>query len=54
MVVHLVGLAVGGALYERAWGLGLAILIITGPLQWIAVIIANDAPRRSRRPGRDP
>lgn len=53
MGVHIVGLAGGGALYERAWGLGLAILIITGPLQWIAVIIANDAPRRSRRPGRN-
>jgi nucleotide-binding universal stress UspA family protein len=46
MVIHLVGLAVGGALYESAWELGLAILIIIGPLQWVAVIIANDAPRR--------
>jgi hypothetical protein len=46
MVVHIVGLAVGGSLYERAWGLGLAIIVITGPLQWVAVIIANGAPRR--------
>jgi hypothetical protein len=52
MVIHLVGLAVGGSLYESAWGLGLAILIITGPLQWVAVIIANDAPRRRRSPPR--
>jgi len=49
MAIHLVGLAVGGALYERAWGLGLAILIITGPLPWVAVILANGAPRRWRR-----
>ncbi len=52
MVVHIVGLAVGGSLYSSAWGLGLAILIVTGPLQWVAVIIANDRPRLARRAGR--
>ena len=52
MAIHLVGLAVGGALYEQAWGLGLAILIITGPLPWVAVILANAAPRRRLRSNR--
>lgn len=49
MAIHLVGLAVGGSLYDSAWGLGLAILIVTGPLQWVAVILANGAPRRRSR-----
>ena len=49
MVIHLVGLAVGGSLYNSAWDLGLAILIVTGPLQWVAVILANGAPRRRPR-----
>lgn len=49
MAVHLLGLAVGGALYQQAWGLGLAILIVTGPLQWVAVILANDTRRRRER-----
>ncbi|HEY1967181.1 MAG TPA: DUF3099 domain-containing protein [Pseudonocardia sp.] len=41
MTVHLVGLAVGGSLYHTAWLLGLIIIIVTGPLQWIAVLLAN-------------
>jgi uncharacterized membrane protein YhiD involved in acid resistance len=49
MTIHLVGLAVGGALYQEAWGLGLAILIVTGPLQWVAVVLANDSRRRRER-----
>lgn len=50
MTIHLLGLAVGGALYQEAWGLGLAILIVTGPLQWVAVVLANDSRgRRERR-----
>jgi len=46
MTVHLVGFAVGASLYERAWLAGLIILIVTGPLQWVAVVLANAAPRR--------
>lgn len=45
MAIHIVGFAVGGALYERAWLTGLIIIIVTGPLQWVAVLIANAAPR---------
>lgn len=48
MGIHLVGFAVGGALYFTAWWAGLIIIIVTGPLQWIAVILANAAPRRRR------
>jgi hypothetical protein len=51
MTIHLVGFAVGASLYEVAWWAGLVILIVTGPLQWIAVVIANAAPR-SRCPDR--
>ena len=55
MAIHLVGFAVGGSLYERAWLTGLIIIIVTGPLQWVAVLIANAAPRvRSSRHGRTP
>ncbi|WP_051580970.1 DUF3099 domain-containing protein [Pseudonocardia acaciae] len=53
MGIHLVGFAVGGALYYTAWWAGLIIIIVTGPLQWIAVILANAAPRR-RRPRTPP
>jgi Protein of unknown function (DUF3099) len=49
MIVHIAGLAVGGALYMQAWVLGLVILILTAPLPWIAVVLANDSPR-PRRP----
>ncbi|HZZ46181.1 MAG TPA: DUF3099 domain-containing protein [Pseudonocardia sp.] len=49
MAIHLVGFAVGGALYEKAWLTGLIIIIVTGPLQWVAVILANAAPRRRSR-----
>jgi hypothetical protein len=49
MAIHLVGFAVGGSLYARAWWTGLIIIIATGPLQWIAVLLANAAPRRARR-----
>ena len=49
MVVHIVGFALSGVLYYTAWWLGLVVLIVTTPLPWIAVIVAND---RSRRPTR--
>jgi DUF3099 family protein len=53
MTIHLVGFAVGGALYFTAWWAGLVIIIVTGPLQWIAVIVANAAPRHRRRQARE-
>jgi hypothetical protein len=46
MAIHIIGFAVGGSLYARAWWTGLIIIIVTGPLQWIAVLLANAAPRR--------
>jgi fatty acid desaturase len=51
MVVHIVGFALSGVLYYTAWWLGLVVLIVTTPLPWIAVVIANDRGRRRR--GRD-
>jgi hypothetical protein len=48
MTIHLVGFAVGASLYETAWLAGLIIIIVTGPLQWVAVLIANAAPRHHR------
>ncbi|HEY2207508.1 MAG TPA: DUF3099 domain-containing protein [Pseudonocardia sp.] len=54
MAIHLVGFAVGGALYERAWWTGLIIIIVTGPLQWVAVLIANAASPRPRPASRVP
>jgi hypothetical protein len=45
MAIHIIGFAVGGALYARAWWTGLIIIIVTGPLQWVAVLLANAAPR---------
>jgi len=50
MTVHILGFAVGGALYSRAWLAGLIIIIVTGPLQWIAVLLANAAPKIRHRP----
>jgi hypothetical protein len=49
MAIHIIGFAVGGSLYSRAWLAGLIIIIVTGPLQWIAVLLANAAPKISRR-----
>lgn len=54
MAIHIIGFAVGGALYARAWWTGLIIIIVTGPLQWIAVLLANAAPRRRRGSRRTP
>jgi len=51
MVVHIVGFALSGVLYYTAWWAGLVVLIVTTPLPWIAVVIANDRSRR--RPGPD-
>jgi hypothetical protein len=54
MAIHIIGFAVGGSLYARAWWTGLIIIIVTGPLQWIAVLLANAAPRRPRPPNPPP
>jgi hypothetical protein len=56
MAIHIIGFAVGGSLYSRAWLAGLIIIIVTGPLQWIAVLLANAAPKIYRRtqPAPDP
>lgn len=53
MIIHIVGFAVGGALYEVAREIGLVLLLLTIPLPWIAVVLANDdgplSPRTLRR-----
>jgi fatty acid desaturase len=46
MLVHIAGFALAGLLYERAWWVGLVLIIATGTLPWIAVVLANDSPRR--------
>lgn len=52
MAIHLIGFALGGVLYYDAWWLGLALLIITTPLPWVAVILANSPSRPFRRASR--
>jgi hypothetical protein len=49
MAVHIAGFALAGALYFLVgWRLGLALLIATGLLPWIAVVAANDrSPARA-------
>lgn len=46
MAVHLAMFALSGVLYYTAWWLGLVMLIVTTPLPWIAVVLANDRGRR--------
>lgn len=41
MVVHIVGFTIAGLL-AHIWWLALAIVCVTGPLPWVAVVIAND------------
>ncbi|MFC5994802.1 DUF3099 domain-containing protein [Pseudonocardia hispaniensis] len=48
MAVHLLGLLIGAVLYFQAPWAGLAILIVTGPLPWVAVVLANERSRRRR------
>lgn len=51
MLVHLVGFAASYPLYLwRPWA-GAVMVLLTGLLPWVAVIIANGAPRRTRRRG---
>lgn len=53
MVVHLSGLILAGLL-AHYWLLALAIVALTGPLPWVAVVLANSprfgAPTRARVP----
>jgi fatty acid desaturase len=49
MAVHIVGFALSGVLYYEAWWLGLVVLLLTTPLPWIAVIIANAPTRRQAK-----
>jgi hypothetical protein len=52
MVIHVSGFALAGAL-AHIWWLALGIVALTGPLPWVAVVIANDRPPRNRtRPAR--
>ena len=46
MVIHLGGFALAGVL-AHIWWLALALVALTGPLPWVAVVLAND--RRSTR-----
>ncbi|MFC4942496.1 DUF3099 domain-containing protein [Pseudonocardia sp. GCM10023141] len=47
MVIHIVGFAVAGVLYYVAWWLGLVLIILTTPVPWIAVVLANSPSRRT-------
>ena len=49
MAVHLISFALAGALYYYAWRLGLVLLVITTPLPWVAVVLANTPSRPPRR-----
>lgn len=48
MIIHISGFALAGAL-AHIWWLALGIVAVTGPLPWVAVVIANDRPPKSRR-----
>jgi len=49
MTLHLLGFALAGVLYYYAWWLGLVLLVITTPLPWVAVVLANSPSRPSRQ-----
>lgn len=50
MVIHVTGFALAGVL-AHIWWLALGLVALTGPLPWVAVVLANDrrAPRRQQR-----
>jgi Protein of unknown function (DUF3099) len=55
MVVHIVGFALSYPLYLWQWWAGALAVLLTGLLPWVAVLLANDRPRRERRdPARVP
>jgi hypothetical protein len=49
MAVHLISFALAGVLYYYAWWLGLILLVVTTPLPWVAVVLANTPSRPPRR-----
>lgn len=54
MVLHLVGF-VAAALLVHIWWLAVLLVVVTGPLPWVAVVVANDRTAvRGRAPGRPP
>jgi uncharacterized protein (DUF58 family) len=46
MVVHIVGFGLSYPLYLWQWWAGVAVVLLTGLLPWVAVLRANAAPRR--------
>jgi Protein of unknown function (DUF3099) len=53
MLVHLVGFGVSYPLYLWQPWAGAVMVLLTGLLPWVAVIVANGAPRKlTRRPPR--
>ena len=53
MIVHLVGFTVAGLL-AHIWWLAIALIALTGPLPWVAVVIANDSLSNRQRQRRKP
>lgn len=51
MVIHLTGFALAGVL-AHIWWLALGLVALTGPLPWVAVVLAND--RRTSKQRRIP
>lgn len=49
MVVHILGFALSYPLYLWQWWAGVLAVVLTGLLPWVAVLLANDSPRRARR-----
>lgn len=49
MIVHLVGFALSYPLYLWHPWAGVAMVVGTGALPWVAVLFANDGPARPRR-----
>ena len=49
MVVHVVGFGLSYPLYLWQWWAGVLGVVLTGVLPWVAVLLANDGPRRARR-----
>ena len=49
MAVHLISFALAGALYYYAWWPGLVLLVLTTPLPWVAVVLANSPSLPLRR-----
>ena len=50
MVIHLVGFTLAGLL-AHVWWLSLVLIALTGPLPWVAVVLANDRQASAKRGG---